>query len=555
MTKSGVIGEDASTSSRPTKRPKRGRRLLTLGLVAGAIVVALVVGGVVYMTRADSDQDGLADLVELSGWTTVDGRTYSTNPYAADTDGDGLTDTEEAGEVVSEPGAETLYAGVSDPTKADSDDDGLADILEVSGWLTVQGAVHRTDPLSPDTDGDGLTDAQEAGPAHEASDGSIEFAAISDPEVVDTDGDGLSDAAEVDLSIDAFSTDTDKDQLDDYREVEILGTDPANDDSDGDGLKDGFEVADAESRGLDPLWKDEQLDPATIAWEVAQGAIVGELAPGDTLPWLVGNVASSGASLVPIVGTAIGTVADVRDTIGSAIHADWVGAGLSASSLVPYVGDTGAVAGKVGKFVDRVPTLAVAAGAAVVALKWVPDEVKATVVRLVNKKSDDLAAAGMTDEAMVALQMGKTSLDDLTDAMKRPGHVNVDGPNPGFMATGMDGEDYVAHFYHASTPGVDLQVVLPTANCVEVCNAVARRIDVLADGVAHESKVGRVSLTAEIRKQIESDVHLIQNGDIQEAHWHFFASDVTKKMGPTKPLLDFLEEKGIKYTIHLPTEG
>ncbi|WP_442574869.1 hypothetical protein ACSBPH_13690 [Microbacterium sp. F51-2R] len=553
MTDSDGIGEGARTSPKPASRTKR-RRIRKLGLVAGALIVALAVGVVAFITRADSDQDGLADLVELSGWTTLDGGTYVTNPYAADTDADGLTDAEEAGPV-SEPGVATVYTGVSNPIKSDSDDDDLGDLLEVSGWLTVQGAVHRTDPMNSDTDGDGLTDAQEAGPAKQSADGRVEFAAISDPGIVDTDGDGLSDAVEADLSLDALSKDTDDDQLDDYREVEILGTDPANADTDGDNFSDGFEVANAESRGLDPLWKDEQLDPTTIAWEVAQGAIIGELAPGDTLPWLLGNVASSGASLVPVVGTAIGTVADVRDAVGSAIHADWVGAGLSASSLVPYVGDTAAVAGKVAKFVDRVPTLAVAAGAAVVALKWIPGDVKATVVRFVNKKADDLTAAGVSDKALIALQMGKNSLDDLADAMKRPGHVSYEGVNAGFMATGNDGEEFLANLLGASTTGVDLQVVRPTADCVEVCNSVARRFDALVDGIGHESKVGRVSLTDAIRRQVESDAFSIKTGTIEGAHWHFFASDVTKKIGPTKPLLDLLDENGIKYTIHLPTEG
>jgi hypothetical protein len=57
-----------------------------------------------------------------------------------DTDGDGLTDAEEA----------TLG---TDPTKADTDADGLTDREEV--------VIYKTDPLNPDTDGDGYKDGDE----------------------------------------------------------------------------------------------------------------------------------------------------------------------------------------------------------------------------------------------------------------------------------------------------------------------------------------------------------------------------------------------------------
>ncbi len=46
------------------------------------------------------------------------------------------------------------------------------------------------------------------------------------------------------------------------------------------------------------------------------------------------------------------------------------------------------------------------------------------------------------------------------------------------------------------------------------------------------------------------DAELITRGEINGAHWHFFRSGVTGKIGASKPLLDLLKEKGIKYTIH-----
>jgi hypothetical protein len=63
-----------------------------------------------------------------------------TPPAPVDTDGDGLTDDEEA------------VLGTN-PASADSDDDGLSDREEVK--------VYLTDPLNPDTDGDSYPDGTE----------------------------------------------------------------------------------------------------------------------------------------------------------------------------------------------------------------------------------------------------------------------------------------------------------------------------------------------------------------------------------------------------------
>ena len=82
----------------------------------------------------------------------------------ADTDGDGLTDVEEA-------------ALGTDPEQSDTDGDGLADGAEVNS--------HGTNPVVADTDEDGLTDGEEVN-----SHG-------TDPLRADTDGDGSSDGEEV----------------------------------------------------------------------------------------------------------------------------------------------------------------------------------------------------------------------------------------------------------------------------------------------------------------------------------------------------------------------
>ena len=93
--------------------------------------------GVDSLTDADDDNDGYLDAIEVA---------ESSNPLDAnskpvDSDGDGLTDKEEA-------------ALGSNPSLADSDQDGLSDKIEA--------ALH-TNPNSKDSDADGLTDATEAG--------------------------------------------------------------------------------------------------------------------------------------------------------------------------------------------------------------------------------------------------------------------------------------------------------------------------------------------------------------------------------------------------------
>lgn len=46
------------------------------------------------------------------------------------------------------------------------------------------------------------------------------------------------------------------------------------------------------------------------------------------------------------------------------------------------------------------------------------------------------------------------------------------------------------------------------------------------------------------------DAELVSKERIEGAHWHFFRSGVTGKIGGSQPLLDLLTEKGIPYTVH-----
>lgn len=530
--------------------PDTDKDRLTDGDEAGGLVSGdesgVVYTGVSDPTKADTDDDGLDDKAEVLGWTVASGATYLTNPLKSDTDGDGLTDTEEAGAVVSAGVAGSIYEGVADPTKIDSDEDGLDDKTEVQGWTVASGSHYQTDPMSPDTDGDGLTDGDEAGAltSHDAE--KTTYAGVANPTVADSDGDRLDDGAEVDLSLNPFKRDTDGDGLSDYREVEELGTAADLADTDGDGFDDGYEVENQEAQGLDPFWPDKKVDASTYAWDFAQGALAGELSPGDSIAWLAGNLASGGASFIPGVGWIAGGIADLRDAVGLAIQADWVGTGFSLVGLVPAAGDVAAVPAKVAKFVARRPELAALIPSLIASAKWVPEDIKFSSTKAVWPSWDRLRSAGASDKSLTQVTQAKGNLDRLHDQMKRVGHVS--GESTPFFNTGRDGEKYLAsQFDDART-----QVTFSTSACTEVCNPTVRRIDVLADNIAHESKVGYASLTKSTKRQIESDAFLIDTGQIEGAYWHFYASGVTGKLGPSEPLTNLLVSHGIPYTIHLP---
>lgn len=137
----------------------------------------------------DKDLDGLTDNQELRGYVVTiqgsDGETYevqvTSNPFVADTDGDGLDDL-------------------------------------------VERAI-RTDPRNPDTDSDGLR-----------------FCASTDKDGHCTKR-YSSDYAEFNVYYTSpTSQDTDEDGLDDNLEVTFFKTSPLFDDTDGDGLQDGDEI-------------------------------------------------------------------------------------------------------------------------------------------------------------------------------------------------------------------------------------------------------------------------------------------------------------------------
>jgi len=173
----------------------------------------------VSIEDVDSDGDGLTDAEEsvlatdphqaqtINGlpdkWlakyfyhTLTSGGLYTINP-AADPDGDGLTNAQEA-----------LLD--TNPKLADTDGDGINDADELS---------LGTSPVNPDTDGDGMKDGQELAWGFDPL--------FFDP---DTDGDGMPDVWEVMWGLDPLNpadgtSDVDGDHVSNLRELQI-GTCP-----------------------------------------------------------------------------------------------------------------------------------------------------------------------------------------------------------------------------------------------------------------------------------------------------------------------------------------
>ncbi|UDY22419.1 Ig-like domain-containing protein [Nocardioides sp. Kera G14] len=172
-----------------------------------------------------------------------------------DTDGDGLTDPQEA-------------ALGTNPKKADTDGDGLTDGQEVK--------VYKTNPVKADTDGDGLTDGQEVKGIRirsklrlkgklKAKPKAVVWVVRTNPRLADTDHDGIGDGAEArgtkntkrfklygrHLPTNPLRADSDHDGLTDSQEIARYRSNPLDWDTDHGGKADGWEV----KRGWSPLKK------------------------------------------------------------------------------------------------------------------------------------------------------------------------------------------------------------------------------------------------------------------------------------------------------------
>jgi len=192
------------------------RGFIPVWVIGLTVVVAIFACFLIFFPRRGAQEAASATQ------TAAANQTQAAISGQEDSDGDGLTNSEEA------------QIG-TDPFNPDTDGDGLGDGEEVK--------TYATNPLIPDTDSDGLGDGEEV---HNRR---------TDPLNPDTDGDQLVDGDEVKRNTDPLNPDTDADLLVDGDEV-TRGTDPLNPDTDADGLNDGTEV----SIGTDPLKPDTDND-------------------------------------------------------------------------------------------------------------------------------------------------------------------------------------------------------------------------------------------------------------------------------------------------------
>ncbi len=238
--------------------------------------------------NCDLDADGDSD-----GDTLLDAAETTTDPYAADTDDDGVRDDQDAAPLVRDGDGGCDIDGIevangTDPTDPsddscqDPDDDELTNGIE---------RLLGTDPLLADTDGDGLWDGPDpdgSGPmqGEDVNRNSVLDFGETDPLLMDTDGDGIQDGTERGLTVAAPGTTADatcqnpalfcpdadptSTTLATSFGVSAAFADPV--DTDGGGLADGLEDANHNGR-VDPLETDptRRFDEARLADDDGDG--------------------------------------------------------------------------------------------------------------------------------------------------------------------------------------------------------------------------------------------------------------------------------------------
>jgi TolB protein len=197
--------------------------VLVVVLVSLACLSIFLVGqGLTRPARETQIAANLTEVIFGGTETAVAHMTQAAVLGEEDSDGDGLTNTEE----------ETLQ---TDPMNPDSDGDEISDGDEV--------LLYGTNPLLADSDEDGLSDGDEI------------LRRSTNPLNADSDSDSIIDGTEIELGTDPLNQDSDQDELLDGDEV-LLGTDPTNPDTDSDGLLDGMES----NPCPDPLNPDSDAD-------------------------------------------------------------------------------------------------------------------------------------------------------------------------------------------------------------------------------------------------------------------------------------------------------
>ena len=264
--------------------------------------------GIINSLDLDSDNDGIADLVEAGGIdTNGDGRV----DIATDTDGDGLADTYDTSNGgVNIANLDTDGDGIPNSRDLDSDNDGIPDVIEAGGAdinndgkidgytdtdgdgfaQTVDGDANNDgtaentagaliitsttggtpgrpagypranadanglpNPYDLDSDGDGILDVREAGLADANNDGVADGTLGTDgwSDTVDALGSFTPTNSDGDTKPDYLDIDADNDGITDNVEGQTSAAymAPSGADSDGDGIDDNYDNNDAAFAG------------------------------------------------------------------------------------------------------------------------------------------------------------------------------------------------------------------------------------------------------------------------------------------------------------------
>lgn len=444
----------------------------------------------------------------------------------------------------------------------DTDGDGLSDWVESFGVRPATGsdvtqyttkAVFHSDPTNPDTDGDGMSDGEEVGhPLTPAEMGGwtsplpiTTYMVISDPASSDGDADGLSDTEELELELNPLDADMDRDGLDDGLEIE-WGTHALIEDTEHDGYKDGYEAENLDG-GFDPLEINLPIDPETWQQEYYLGFLCGDndVCRRPTMPWLLGNIASG-----------ILFFGDVRDIVASIAESRVIDTLIVGVGLVLGWGDA---IEAVGKTLRLLPDMAPAAAAA--ARHWLREAVGEAPEAIVDglrrihpetiQKLEDLGA-GAADIVRLWEKNGdrlKALLDN--PRIKFVSDYPLNASPPGWFSWWKSAERYMREFR-----GIDPDIAPAGIKVAATGGFPAGRR--FPDGIYQagealillEAKMGR---GARALRQIARDKALIAAGRFQGAEWHYFASQISGRIGPSGAVLDaLLQSPDIDVIIHLP---
>lgn len=347
-----------------------------------------------------------------------------------DIDGDGLSDELE------KKGIRDGYGvlAITDPYNADTDGDGIEDGAEVR----VKEHIPQEFDVDLSSEATGL----------EEYNGSKYFKFLSNPSKADTDGDGVDDLYEVELGVSSpFHADEDGDGLNDRAELNNY-TNPIESDTDGDGVDDKTELY---SLFSDPRIWEEKKTKAQYTDELMEGMIKGDAIENPTTTNIVGAI---GGSIIP----GIGTIADIRDTIINAFKGEWAMAGMNLAGIIPAYGDSAEIVAKITKYLDEFKYSDKILEFAPHLLKWgddlLPLAAKADIIKrvLIASGTADIAikffglddvltrrAATVDDAAEVLAKLGeKSGLDasKFIDGIKQLTKIDPDFLNKDFSGFG-----------------------------------------------------------------------------------------------------------------------